>query len=174
MTDKVLFYGLADETYGCLSNFSSFPVKLACGVTEQTFTTSEQAFMYMKARFFGDTLRMESIRRAKTPYQAKMYGKQVQPFDEERWANARYDIMVEILEAKTQQNPHIKMVLEQTGSSEIIEAAPRDKIWGSGCSREYIEKTGTYKGQNLLGKAWMEVRSQLIDQPKRVKLSDDS
>lgn len=152
MTDKVLFYGLADETYGCLSNFSSFPVKLACGVTEQTFTTSEQAFMYMKARFFGDTLRMESIRRAKTPYQAKMYGKQVQPFDEERWANARYDIMVEILEAKTQQNPHIKMVLEQTGSSEIIEAAPRDKIWVAGAAGSILRKPARTRVRTCLGR----------------------
>jgi hypothetical protein len=49
-----------------------------------------------------------------------------------------------------------------TGESEIVEASKSDTVWGVGMSvKDARNHTGDWPGQNLLGKALMEVRAQL-------------
>ena len=56
---------------------------------------------------------------------------------------------------------NLRAMLLATGDRELVEASPRDKIWGIG----YAEKDAGYKrtkwGQNLLGKALTSVRGRL-------------
>ena len=60
--------------------------------------------------------------------------------------------MVKALQAKFSQHKKLRSVLLGTGDRKIIENATHDSVWGCG-------KDGL--GQNLLGKALMEVRGQL-------------
>ncbi len=62
--------------------------------------------------------------------------------------------MVKVLQAKFTQHDRLKKLLKGTGDRKIIENTTFDNVWGCG-------KHGD--GQNLLGKALMEVRAQLKD-----------
>lgn len=59
------------------------------------------------------------------------------------------------------EDPELKEILLATGDRIIVEASPYDRIWGVGLSEEDDDLyTGNWKGQNLLGKALMEVRDK--------------
>lgn len=69
--------------------------------------------------------------------------------------------MVQVLEAKF-EDPELKKILLATGDRIIVEASPYDCIWGVGLSEEDDDLyNGNWNGQNLLGKALMEVREKL-------------
>jgi ribA/ribD-fused uncharacterized protein len=61
------------------------------------------------------------------------------------------------------QNPHLRQKLEATEDKTIVEASPRDKIWGIGLGAKSALEKGEegWRGLNLLGKALMEVRTML-------------
>ena len=56
------------------------------------------------------------------------------------------------LRAKFTQHENLKKILLDTGDRELIEDSPTDYQWGCG-------QDGT--GQNLLGKALVEIRTEL-------------
>jgi len=113
--------------------------------------TSEHAYQAMKSPISAI---QETIRLLKSPREAADMGRSLNLIVED-WDNRKYGFMVEILFAKFSQNPCLKTLLIETGEEEIIEDSPTDWIWGCG-------KDG--KGQNLLGKALMEVRSRFIEE----------
>ncbi len=68
------------------------------------------------------------------------------------WDAHRITAMEKALLAKFSQNRTLRSVLLETGDVEIVEDSPRDWFWGCG-------KDG--KGENMLGKLLMKVRSHL-------------
>lgn len=129
----------------------------------QIFYNSEQAYMYEKAIFFRDFAIADKIYECDSPKEAKALGRQVKNFDSKKWDMESYDIMVDIIFEKFNQNPSLKEILLSTGNKTIVEASPFDKIWGVGLhwddNRILNEKN--WKGKNLLGKALMEVRQKI-------------
>ena len=65
--------------------------------------------------------------------------------------------------AKFSQNADIRDFLLSTGDAVLAEASPYDKIWGIGLDRETALKGSVeqWQGENLLGRALMEVRDWL-------------
>ena len=51
--------------------------------------------------------------------------------------------------------------LLSTGDRELVEASPRDRVWGIGFAAEYAEESREMWGMNLLGKALMTVRERI-------------
>lgn len=62
---------------------------------------------------------------------------------------------------KFSQNPDLKKALVRTGDAILVEASPFDKIWGIGISAKDAQKNKPWEGENLLGKALMEVRDNI-------------
>ena len=121
---------------------------------------SEQAFMIEKALQF-DPSKVELIANTKYAQDAKGIGRQIRNYNDRIWSAKRYHAMVQVLEAKF-EDPELKEILLATGDRIIVEASPYDRIWGVGLSEEDDDLyTGNWKGQNLLGKALMEVRDKL-------------
>jgi ribA/ribD-fused uncharacterized protein len=62
--------------------------------------------------------------------------------------------------AKFSQNPLLERFLLETGTRVLVEAAPRDLIWGIGLGQNdpRAQDPATWQGLNLLGFALMEVR----------------
>tara|TARA_B100000614_G_scaffold262909_1_gene300505 strand:+ start:80200 stop:80508 length:309 start_codon:yes stop_codon:yes gene_type:complete len=92
----------------------------------------------------------ERVRVASTPKMSKTIAYEIDLRPD--WEEVKYGIMLDALRAKVARYEFIREKLIESGDEEIAEASPYDYIWGLG-------KDGT--GQNLLGKAWMQIRDEL-------------
>ena len=126
-------------------------------------TSSEQAFMLEKSLMFDKSL-VERILSTTNPAEIKKLGRKVKNFDEKKWNEVRYDIMVDILCAKFSIEP-LKTELLNTGIEFIVEASPTDKIWGAGLALgdPRLNYAKYHPGRNLLGHALMDARARLGD-----------
>jgi len=127
------------------------------------YASAEHFMMAAKATLFGDAATAERIRAAPHPGAAKALGRQVRGFDEQRWAERRFSLVVTGNLAKFGQHPELRDFLLGTGSTILVEASPLDRIWGSGLAAddEHAASPEDWPGLNLLGFALMEVRHQL-------------
>jgi ribA/ribD-fused uncharacterized protein len=144
---------------GCLSQW--WPVRFT--VDGVTYPSAEHFMMTAKALLFGDTEMAGRIPLAPHPGEAKALGRQVHGFDEERWAQRRFGLVVAGNVAKFGQNPQLREYLLTTGDRVLVEASPRDQVWGIGmaASNDLATSPEHWRGANLLGFALMEARHQL-------------
>lgn len=124
-------------------------------------TSSEQAFMLEKALLFDESM-VKPILATTNPMAIKKLGRKVKNFDNKKWDEVRYNIMVGILCAKFSVEP-LKSELLGTGDEYIVEASPSDKIWGAGLALgdPRLNYPKYYPGKNLLGQTLMDVRTRL-------------
>jgi ribA/ribD-fused uncharacterized protein len=128
-----------------------------------TYHSAEHFMMAAKASLFDDAETAERIRRAPHPAAAKALGREVRGFDEQRWADRRFDLVVAGNLAKFGQHRDLRDFLLVTGRKVLVEASPRDAIWGIGLAADDDRATSpeNWPGLNLLGFALMEARHQL-------------
>lgn len=127
------------------------------------YRTAEHYMMAGKARLFGDDEVLGEILACEHPREAKVLGRKVRGFDQEAWEAARFGIVVDGGVAKFGQNAGLRDFLLGTGRRVLVEASPRDRIWGIGmsASHENAENPALWRGHNLLGFALMETRARL-------------
>jgi ribA/ribD-fused uncharacterized protein len=162
--DYLLFWGhqpppAGGVGEGCLSQW--WPAAFtADGVS---YASAEHYMMAAKARLSGDAEAVGKILAAPDPGVAKALGRQVRGFDEQRWAEHRFDVVVAGNMAKFGQHRQLRDFLVGTGRRVLVEASPRDRVWGIGLAAddERAESPERWPGLNLLGFALMEVRHRL-------------
>ncbi|MGP4001350.1 NADAR family protein [Streptomyces sp. 8N706] len=127
------------------------------------YASAEHWMMAGKARLFGDDASLPAILEARTPAEAKNLGRLVRAFDEVRWAAARFELVLAGNVAKFGQDPALRAYLLGTGNRVLVEASPRDRVWGIGlgASDDRATEPSQWRGQNLLGFALMEARARL-------------
>jgi ribA/ribD-fused uncharacterized protein len=120
--------------------------------------------MYQKALQFGDDEVARRILAAKTPSQARQLGRQVRNYDDAVWTARRYDVMVETLRYKARVCPEFSEALRATLGKMLVEGSPSDRIWGVGLAKDdpAIADEANWRGQNLLGRALMQVRQEIF------------
>lgn len=130
------------------------------------YCCAEQYMMAEKARLFDDREMLEKIMQAKHPKEMKAYGRAVRDFDDTIWKNNCYRIVKEACKAKFGQNPELLSYLLQTNKRILVEASPRDRIWGIGMGKSNpdAENPMKWKGTNLLGFALTETRDELSEE----------
>ncbi len=162
--DYLFFWGhqpRPDGTTGpeCLSQWwpSQFSVD---GIT---YPTAEHWMMATKARLFHDEQALAAVLAAASPKDAKAAGRAVRGYREQDWATARFDLVVTGSLAKFRQNPGLAAFLRGTGRKVLVEASPRDRIWGIGMGAGNPDaiQPSSWRGTNLLGFALMNARDQL-------------
>lgn len=157
MENIYTFYGKKDY----LSNFYHSPYV----VDNNTFSCSEQGFMYDKAMYFGDTISAQKILELPydNPADYKKLGRQVTPFDNTKWDSVREEIMKKHVKAKIEQSDVIKtFVMNDLKDKLIVESSPRDRFWGVGVGKEKALDTSKWRGKNKLGYIIMEIRNELV------------
>lgn len=144
---------------GIYSNW--FPIDFIDPNVKQQFHNSEQGFMWHKAMFFLDSEIADKILETTNPRTIKALGRQIRDYDDTKWSKVRYNIMVDVNFFKFFQNENLKKELLDSGDKIIVEASPYDKIWGVGLMEDnpLILNDKNWQGENLLGKALMDVRS---------------
>ncbi len=143
----------------CFSQWYPSPFK----IDNIVYHTAESYMMAEKARLFGDTEALGEIIRAEDPGKAKHLGRTIENFSENLWKEKRFDIVVAGNMAKFSQNSELGEFLLNTGSRVLVEASPRDRIWGIGLAEDDpgAGNPNLWKGLNLLGFGLMEVRHRL-------------
>jgi ribA/ribD-fused uncharacterized protein len=132
-------------------------------VDRQSYNCTEQHMMAEKARLFGDDLRRAKILASDLPKQQKALGRQVRPFSADRWRKHCEEIVYQGNLAKFRSYPELKAMLLSTGALVLAEASPLDCVWGIGlhAEDEAACMPERWRGENLLGKVLMRVRSTL-------------
>lgn len=127
------------------------------------YTSAEHFMMGSKALLFSDPVALEQILAAPTPAEAKKLGRLVRGFDEAVWKSRCFEIVVAGNVAKFGHDPAMRAYLLGTANRVLVEASPRDQIWGIGLGAANDRATDPrqWRGRNLLGFALMEARSRL-------------
>jgi len=153
----VAFWKVGNE-YGVFSNWYLRYMEIHA----KKYNSVEQYMMYQKALIFGDDEIAHEIMQTHSMSKIKALGRRVRNYDDKKWNEVRYDVVLTAVRAKFTQHEDLKRVLLETGDAEIVEASPYDRIWGIGTNRPHeIMDKQKWKGQNLLGKALMQVREEL-------------
>jgi ribA/ribD-fused uncharacterized protein len=128
-----------------------------------TYRTAEHWMMAEKARLFDDAAAARAAIDADHPAEAKKAGRLVRGFDDATWNAHRVDIVVRGNVAKFGQHADLRAYLLGTGERVLVEASPRDRIWGIGLAASHEDATdpSRWRGANLLGFALMRARDLL-------------
>jgi ribA/ribD-fused uncharacterized protein len=94
----------------------------------------------------------------------KALGRKVSNFNDDTWNSNRDRIVLEGSLHKFRQNPELKENLLATGEKVIVEASPRDRIWGVGFGEKNALNQKERWGLNLLGKALEKTRRILKEE----------
>src|SRR5699024_10094158 len=158
-----------DKYVGFLgSEFSNF-YKCNFKINGVNFDSSEQAFMYCKAKLFNDDEIGRLILKSNSAKECKRLGRKVSNFEEKKWNENKEKFMYIILKAKFSSNEFLRNKLLNTGDKIIVECAPFDKEWGIGINVDEMFNGVEWKGDNKLGNILMKVRDEL----KEVKYISD-
>lgn len=127
------------------------------------YRSAEHWMMAEKARLFGDDAAVPGILASATPAEAKKLGREVRGFVDARWKVACFEIVVRGNVHKFGQDPVLRDYLVGTANRVLVEASPRDLIWGIGlgAANEAATDPRRWRGRNLLGFALMEARARL-------------
>jgi ribA/ribD-fused uncharacterized protein len=128
-----------------------------------TLVTAEQWMMFSKARLFDDAATANAILATDSPDEQKRFGQTVRGFQQEAWDRWKLSFVYEGNLAKFSQNAGAARQLKATGSAMLVEANPRDWIWGVGLAIDdpAVHSRAEWKGGNLLGRILTKVRSEL-------------
>lgn len=145
----------------CFSNWHRTPNQIKDPLTQQVYESSEQFFMALKARFFGDHETAGLIVAQPDCRKVKELGRQIRGYNEAAWDCVREGMMAWACLCKFTQNEAFKTELLATEKRILVEASPVDRVWGIGRSVEDAVAGAAWDGRNLLGEALMTVRSML-------------
>jgi ribA/ribD-fused uncharacterized protein len=142
--NAVFFY---EQEFYPLSNFSAFNLQWS----GHTFATSEAAYQWEK---FPDSRIGVDILHAPSAHEAFKLAERHRDLIRKDWPEVRTLIMTQILWAKVTQHEYVKRKLLETGDRHLFENSWRDDFWGWGPNQD---------GKNMLGKLWMQIRTELRD-----------
>jgi hypothetical protein len=128
------------------------------------FPTAEHWMMWRKAQLFGASQDLiDSIMTADAPG-ARILGRTVPSFSQAVWNVAARPLVAEGNYAKFTQNSFILSQLFDTAGTTLVEASPKDRIWGIGLAADDPRalQRDTWLGQNWLGEVLTDVRDTLL------------
>jgi ribA/ribD-fused uncharacterized protein len=148
-TFEVIYFYSSIAEYGVLSNFANTPLTL----NFQIWPTAEHLFQALK--FTGDADNYgyrEKIRCSYRASTARELGVSRSVPIRSDWDSVKVKGMLRILRLKAFQHDSVVDCLKSTGNALLVEKSPTDYYWGCGKDNS---------GKNMLGKLWMQVRSEL-------------
>jgi len=117
------------------------------------FNTNEQYMMLCKALLFDDYDTARAIMNTDQPNEQKALGRRVKNFDDARWRDIAKDVVLIGNLARFYKVESSKKHLLSTGNKLLVEASPKDSIWGIGMSDNHpdVNDPSKWLGINWLG-----------------------
>ena len=139
--------------YYCLSNFSAHRIWFE----KRFYHTSEhlyQSVKFLSSEKSGARNAWVKVRKANSAFLAKKYAHENRESYREEWRvlNFKIGVMHQILLLKVKQHDEVREALYTTRDKDIIELSYSDSFWG---------QTHTGKGENWLGRLWMQIRNEI-------------
>ena len=155
MENTIFFSG------GVLSQFytSKFVSSSEDGGIE--YTHAEQWHQHQKAILFGDYECAQRVLDYALPWDQKTAGTHPKNFDRTIWNEKGFEIAVKGSYYKYTQNPSLGRYLLSTKGKRLVEAR-EDNVWGIGVNISAAKSGAKWNGLNLLGKALMKVRDEML------------
>ena len=152
--DEACGFRFTKAPWGEFSNFAPLAAPIPAG--PWTFATSEH--LYQAAKFGAAPAVQRRIAAAPTAREAAAIGRGTPAGLDPRWNDQRVNVMRWVLRMKREANAaQIDAALAASGERAIVEVSTRDPWWGA-------KPVGdSYRGANVLGRLWMELRQQLRD-----------
>lgn len=129
------------------------------------FVCAEQYMMWNKAILFGDTETAVKILATTDPREQKGLGRQVRNFNHLVWEAVCQKVVTAGNYFKFSQNPKLLDALMGTGSTQLVEASPYDRIWGIGYEEHDALANLDNWGKNYLGHCLVDVREWIKAHP---------
>ena len=134
--DFVFFWGHDDREFNVGKSCLSQWYLCLFNVDNIYYNCAEQYMMAEKARIFGDEEAWQQIMASYDPMTIKKLGRKVRNFNAHVWKkNCQKIVMIGNL-AKFSQIPGLKEYLLGTGDKILVEASPKDTIWGIGLAED--------------------------------------
>jgi ribA/ribD-fused uncharacterized protein len=143
------------EPHGWLGNMAAYPVVH----NGKQYRTTEALFQALR---FDDEEVIEAIRAERSPMVAKFVAKRhrakmvVEPLGTQDLDNMRLCLWL-----KLEQHPDLLEMLLATGDEMIVEDCSKLQK-GAGLFWGAASVDGEWRGENWLGKLWMEIRESLV------------
>ena len=113
-------------------------------INGRCYLTAEQYMMSEKALLFGDIDSYKKIMNEEDPAICKKLGRQIKNFDELIWKKCNREIIFNANVGKYLSDKNFAEALRSTGDAVIIEASPKDDIYGAGLAKEdLISESGS-------------------------------
>ncbi len=152
---EIHFYRANEKPYGAFSNLFRSPVEFE----GRTYVTAEHAYQAGKA---SKPAVRDWILAAPTPALAAMAAHGLYTWDVvPNWASIKVDRMRNVLRAKFKQHDVLRTLLLGTGERRLVEVGRVN----NSVNRYWGEVNG--RGENMLGKLLMEVRTELRREAKQ-------
>ena len=150
-----------EGTLAYQSEFAPFSNFYACKVNvgSHTFFCLEQAFQFLRAKILDKPLEATRIYLSRDVYYIKRAGNELGTSD--IWESRKFDVMLQCLKKKFEQNEDLRALLLKSGDLELVEATP-DRLWGCGATlSSNVIRQHAWPGQNKHGQLLMAVREEL-------------
>lgn len=142
--------GFFPREFYCLDNYSANKIEYDGFV----YGTVEEAYQASAFRGVAEDV-VEQIRNAGSPYEAKQISIANKDRKRPDWDTEKVVVMEELLREKVRQHPYVREILLKTKDYTIVEDSPKDSYWGWGPDRD---------GENSMGKLWMKIRDELLEE----------
>lgn len=129
-----------------------------------TYNCAEQFMMAEKAKTFSDAGALALIMGTSDPRSQKAYGRGVKGYIDSVWKAKCQASVYKGSHAKYTQNNNLLAFLEATKGTTLVEASPKDDLWGIGLreSDPRAKNRATWLGPNWLGEELTKLRIALF------------
>ncbi|CUA74447.1 putative protein R617 [Acanthamoeba polyphaga mimivirus] [Rhizoctonia solani] len=126
------------------------------------YQSTEQYLIHRKGLLFAPSSPItHEILKTHSPAELRSLSHKIPNFDEAAWAKQQISVVTMGNYLKFSQDPGLKGLLLGTGSRDLVEANPYDRVWGIGYDAKEAGAHRNRWGDNLMGKALMSVRKAI-------------
>ncbi|KAJ1304415.1 hypothetical protein OPQ81_005563 [Rhizoctonia solani] len=127
-----------------------------------TYQSAEQYLIHRKGLLFAPNSPVtHEVLKTNSPAELRSLSHKIPNYDEAAWVKQQISVITMGNYLKFNQDPGLKGLLLGTGSRELVEANPYDRVWGIGYDAKEAAAHHNRWGDNLMGKALMSVRKAI-------------